>query len=72
MSEAPHYTGFLERAPTGEYVGELRDRHGWGIALSAEIEDFAGRKRFKLVGMLGDTPVAFRVPGLDPVAEPPA
>ncbi len=63
------YTGTIRQTPDG-LRGELRDEWGWAIQLSGRTAVVDGVKVLELDGVLGETPVALRLPGETAMREP--
>jgi len=58
-----HGTGTLRRQADGSYAGELRDRFGYGWALSGRVAEDAQGKHFELIWDLMHVPEQWRLPG---------
>jgi hypothetical protein len=62
-SEAPTWTGRLDRAPDGSAIGHLTDAFGFQIVITGKRDPEAGG--FILEGRPGEPPEAYRIAAID-------
>jgi hypothetical protein len=64
MTDAPQYTGWVERGSThGTVVGFIVDRFGWRIELTGTLNPVT--RGYVLEGRLGATPAALHIEAID-------